>query len=114
MKIVKLVYQRGPKGHNWVYPKPYNFYIKDELAEKIDPLNNGLIITTSVDEKQKDHEVLCYVLTKPVDANGDEGYKLLGDDTRIIKLKAYNHRVFARFLEAMAKQKTKDANHDRA
>ena len=114
MQVVKLVYRRGTKQRRWVYPKPYNFLINDEIANDIDPLNNALIITTGIDEQHPDQRVFAFVLAKPTPATGDEDYTLLGDDTVVKNLTAEDHRTFARFLEAMAKKKIngKEGNND--
>lgn len=87
MLKVRLGYQHGRKGHRYVYPKVYNFYIKDELVENVDPEENGLIITTAPNKDAKKQRVTAYLLDIPENVEGGEGYKLLGDDTKVIKLK---------------------------
>lgn len=86
MKKVQLVYQHGYKKHYYAYPKIYNFFVKDELADKLTFKENGLLITTAPTADAKKQRVVAYLASNPVPANENDGYKILGKDTEIIKL----------------------------
>lgn len=86
MKKVQLVYQHCYKKHYFVYPKIYNFFVKDELAEKLTFKEDGLLITTAPTADAKKQRVVAYLASDPVPANENDEYKILGKDTEIIKL----------------------------